>query len=133
MTVTDIGDARARRQRASEAAVWVLANVPFTLHWPDFPGFHDRWPGMEGADLMLVHGEIARFAAAMNEGAQDLEALAEKLPGRYEAWSRASNWLVRHFDADPSDARFQQLFGDLSRYEATLAWIDVVLRRNGSR
>lgn len=129
MSITDIGDARARRQRVIDAAGWVMANVPYTLHWPDYPDFHSQWPDMTGSEIGQIDAEVRRILIELAENADSAPDLPA-LQARYEWWTRAANWLVRYSDADLDDQQFQRHFGHLTRNEVALALIEAAKRRN---
>lgn len=129
MTITDIGEARRRRERIVDAAAWVMANVPHTLHWPDYPDFHSQWTDMTGSEVAQIDAEIHRFLRELAENAVAAPGLPS-LPARYEWWTRAANWLVRYGDVNVDDERFQSHFGHLTRNEVALAVIEAASRRN---
>lgn len=128
MTITDISDARARRQRILDAAGWVAANVPFTLYWPDYPAFHSQWPDMTGSEIAQIDAEVHRILIELAEKADSAADLPAR-QARYEWWTRAANWLVRYSDANLDDEQFQRHFGHLTRNEVALALIEAAKRR----
>ena len=129
MSVIDLGEARRRRERIVDAAAWVMANVPYTLNWPDYPDFRSQWSDMTGNEVGQIDAEVNRILIELAENAASAPELPA-LPARHEWWTRAANWLVRHNDAGLDDEQFQRHFGHLTRNEVALALIETAKRRN---
>jgi len=125
MTVTDLNEARRRRDeranRAREIAQWVRDNAPFSQPWYDWPPFHERWPGLTQDELVAVHADLQGMQRRLQDRSFLIDFVAN-LTGRYEMWSRAANWMVRHEHiVDPTDPEFLRLFGHLSYSELLLS------------
>lgn len=129
MTVTNIEDARRRRQeretRIRSAADWILHNLPFGISWRDSPIFRDRYPDIDGAALNAVTQEIQRrivfeYSAPVTRAQLNLAVLG--LSGRPEVWMRAADWLATHLPGRGiDDPEFHRHFGDLTMAELALA------------
>jgi len=122
--VTDIREAREWRDRTGEIADWVVANVPWTIAVPEWPGFNDRWPLLSLTDLAAVEAELLRRGEALDAGDADFDAIVGTLTGRPSVWSAAADWLTSNPEADIKDAEFFRLFGEMSRAELILAAIE---------
>lgn len=61
MTVTDIGEARRRREEhratIATAADWIINHLPLAVPFRFNAKFHERWPGMSRAELVLAEIE----------------------------------------------------------------------------
>lgn len=137
MSVTDISEARRRREdrRAAivAAADWVLHHVPLTQACLDDPELQRRWPDFDAGEWAEVGREIDRRMVIQLPNpcsAADLDAAVADLSGRYELWSRASNWLIRYWPArDIDHPEFERHFGEMTRAEVLLAAVDTARRR----
>lgn len=122
--VTDIREAREWRDRTGEIADWVVANVPWTIAVPEWPGFNDRWPLLSLTDLAAVEAELLRRGEALDAEDADFDAIVGTLTGRPGVWSAAADWLTSNPGADINDEEFFHLFGEISRAELILAAIE---------
>lgn len=80
--ISNIADARSRRERVAEMADWVVENISWPVAVPDWPDFHDRWPLLSRAELAAVEEELSRRGETLNDPAADLDAIAATLRGR---------------------------------------------------
>ncbi|SKB85369.1 hypothetical protein [Sphingopyxis flava] len=132
MSVTDIAEARRRREdrRAAivAAADWLIHNTVFWQSWRDNAEFYRRWPDFEAAELEAVGRDAERRVAIQLPTpitAADLDAAVAGLTGRYELWTRASNWLLRYWPARGlDDPEFVRHFGEMTMAELVLAAIE---------
>ena len=122
--VTNIREARQRRDRTAEIADWVVVNVPWTVAVPEWACFHDRWPLLSRAELAAVEEELRRRGEALDAPGADLEAIAATLTGRSTYWTAAADWMTLNPGADITAAEFVRLFNYLSRAELILAAIE---------
>lgn len=126
MTVTDIGEARRRREEhratIATAAYWVINNLPLAVPFRFNAKFHERWPGMSRAELDDVEAEVRRrlddFVKEIGSG--NFAAAAQGLSGRREIWMGAGRWLQHRGINDPD---FVRQFGDITGAELVLAEI----------
>lgn len=122
--ISNIADARSRRERVCEIADWVVGNIPWSVAVPDWHGFHDRWPLLSRAELAAVEAELRRRGDALNHPGADLDAIAATLCGRLPYWTAAADWLTLNRGEDVTHPEFVRLFGQLSRAELVLAAIE---------
>ena len=122
--VSNIADARSRRERVAEIADWVVENVPWSVAVPDWHGFHDRWPLLSRNQLAAVEEELSRRGETLNDPTADLDAIAATLRGRLPYWTAAADWLTLNRGEDMRHPQFFRLFGQLSRAELILAAIE---------
>lgn len=120
----DNRNAREWRDRTGEIVDWVVANVPWSVAVPEWPGFNDRWPLLSLTDLAAVEVELLRRGEALEDIDADLDAIAATLSGRSPIWTAAADWLTSNPKADITDAEFFRLFGQISRAELILAAIE---------
>jgi hypothetical protein len=129
---TDINEFRQRRhdRRAAvlAAADWLIHNTPYWQSWRDNLEFHRRWTDFDDAELEAVGREVERRILVQLPipcTAADLDAAIDGLHGRYELWTRATNWLIRHgLGGNFADPEFVRHFGDLTSAELILATIE---------
>ena len=126
--ISNIADARRRRDRVGEIADWVVSNIPWSVAVPDWHGFHDRWPLLSRADLAAVEDELRRRGDALNDPVADLGAIAARLCGRLPYWTAAADWLTLNRSEDVTHPEFVRLFGQMSRAELILAAIELKRR-----
>lgn len=122
--ISNIADARSRRERVAEIADWVVENIPWSVAVPDWQDFHDRWPLLSRVELAAVEEELSRRGETLNDPAADLDAIAATLRGRPPYWTAAADWLTLNRGDDVKHPQFVQLFGQLSRAELILAAIE---------
>lgn len=123
-TIANIADAQRGRDRITEIADWVVANVPWTVAVPDWPGLQDRWPLLSRAELAAVEEELCRRGEALHGDVAEVGALAASLTGREAYWTAAADWLTLNPRADITHLEFYRLFNQLSRAELILAAIE---------
>lgn len=120
MTVTDIGEARRRREdrarRVAAAADWVIGEIPWTADYRFHPDFPRKCAGMDRADLAALDTELARWAEHIEHRA-DIRLLAQSLPGRADRCRAAADWLSENQSLGMHDEEFHRRFGDLTRAE----------------
>jgi len=123
MTVTDIGEARRRRQERAEritrATDWVLCEIPWTSSYRFHPDFPRKCAGMDRADLAALDTELTRWAEHVEHHA-DIRHLAQSLPGRADRYMAAAAWLFENQSRRMHDEEFHRRFGDLTRAELVL-------------
>lgn len=125
VAVVQISTARAHRERISEAASWIAANVPWTEDGADFPAFRERWPAMTASDLAEIEAELQQRGEMICASNVDLDSICETLSGRPELWKAAAFWLLEHFPAaDICHPEFIERYGRLTREELLLAAIE---------
>lgn len=122
MTVTDIGEARGRREQIREAAEWAFSELPWTAVTLS-DEFTHRWPDMTTGDRVevgkMVDRMVAHHAAPVADLSELLAARA-KLSGRPEHWRPARDWLLAH-GGDAVSREFRDAFAHLSRSELLIA------------
>jgi len=130
MTVTDIEQARRRRERISEVAHWAMTTVPFTMDIRVHPDFSAKASDLTASEVAAVGAELGRRTQEMYRPDVDLEALAAMLSGRYERYTRAANWMIRHpgFVNLGLEHDFLRHFSDLTTSELMLATIEAIRR-----
>lgn len=131
MTVTDIGEARRRREEhratIATAAQWIINNLPLALPFRFNAKFHERWPGMSRAELDEVATQVRHRLDGFieNIGRGDLDAAAQGLWGRHDVWIGAGRWMKQHYpDRGIDDPDFVRQFGDITGAELVLAEIE---------
>ena len=122
--ISNIADARNRRDRVGEIVDWVVGNIPWSVAVPDWHGFQDRWPLLSRVELAAVEAELRRRGDALNQPGADLDAIAATLCGRLPYWTAAADWLTLNCGEDVTHPEFVRLFGQLSRAELILAAIE---------
>lgn len=122
MTVTDIGEARRRREQIREAAEWAFSELPWTAGTLS-DEFTQRWPDMTTGDRIEVGQQVDRMAADHAAPVADLSELLAaraRLNGRPEHWRPARDWLLAH-GGDAVSREFRDAFAHLSRSELLIA------------
>lgn len=125
MTVTDIAEARARRQARQHMADQI---ADFAMGLPQgfdirfHPEFARRFPAADASILAAAQAELDRRLHFITETGD-----ISKLPGRRDRCAAAVDWLLRHphVTAPLSDREFCEAFGDLSRAEALIVVIEL--------
>lgn len=130
MTISDIAEARRRRERIAEVAHWALTVVPFTTDIRVHPDFQAKASDLTASEVAAVGNELARRVSEMYEPGVNLTALAASLPGRYDRYSRAASWIILHpgFSDLGQTPDFMRQFSDLTMAELMLATIEAIRR-----
>lgn len=125
MTVSNIGEARRRRDKIREAAEWAFAELPWTAGTLS-DEFVQRWPDMTTGDRIEVGQMVDRMVADHAAPVADLSELLAaraRLNGRPEHWRSARDWLLAH-GGDAFSREFANAFGHISRSEMLIACLE---------
>ena len=124
MTVTDIAEARRRREYVREAAQWALDHLPWTST-TFAPEFMSRWPDLTTFERYRVTVEMEKLGTSLDHSQSqfDLDEIGARLSGDSERVSRAAEWLLRNVP-DVMHPEFVRLFGYVTRSEIVLAIIE---------
>lgn len=118
MTITDIAEARRRRDLVLEAGEWAFGQLPWTTGTFSSE-FAERWPDFTNAERMAAGDESDRLLAIDRVG-MDWETVVAELPGRRDLWRSAADWLTAN-GPDIAQPEFIKRFGHISRSELFLA------------
>lgn len=124
MTVTDISEARRRREQIREAARWGLDHLPWTATTLS-PEFAERWPDLTMSERMKAGAEMEKLGTVPDQSQShfDLDEISARLSGKPELVSRAAEWLAENVP-DVMHPDFMRRFGALTRSEVVLAIIE---------
>lgn len=125
MTVTDIGEARRRREQIREAADWAFTELPWTAGTLS-DEFSQRWPDMTTGDRIEVGQQVDRMVAHYAAPVSDLSellAVRARLNGRPEHWRPARDWLLAR-GGDAVSREFRDIFVHISRSELLIAVLE---------
>lgn len=125
MTVTDIGEARRRRQERQEMADQIAdlaMELPLGFDVRFHPDFAHLFPAADAWTLAASHAELERRVAFFMETGD-----VARLPGRRDRCAAAVDWLLRHPHVlDPlCDREFCEAFRDLSRAETLIVVVEL--------
>lgn len=127
MTITDLGQARRRRELVIAAGEWAFAHLPWTTGVFS-PEFADRWPDFTNSERMAAGNEMDRLTTIDRVG-MTFEVAMSELPGRRDHWISAANWITAN-EPDIEHPEFMRQFGHISRSELLLAGIERERRLN---